>query len=84
MVQVLIKKEELEEPLVIEDVIILEELSAIEEDYEPVQVRAEEKPVKRALLKLLKKAKYNAKYLEEKIPVEKIRRNIYYRNYGNY
>ena len=84
MVQVLIKKKDLEQPLVIKDVINLEELLAIEEDYEIVQVKAEEKPVKKALLKLMKKAKYNAKYLEEKIPVEKIRRNIYYRNYGNY
>jgi hypothetical protein len=46
------------------------------------RVKAEEKPVKKALLKLLKKAKYNAKYLEEKIPVENIKRNLNYRNYG--
>lgn len=82
MVQVYIKQKELEEPFEIEDVIILEELPAIEEDYTVTQVKAEEKPVKKALLKLLKKAKYNAKYLEEKIPVENVKRNIYYRNYG--
>jgi hypothetical protein len=84
MVQVLIKKKELEEPFVLEDIIILEELPAIEEDYTIVRVKAEEKPVKKALLKLLKKAKYNPKYLEEKIPIENIRRNINYRNFGIY
>ncbi len=84
MVQVLVKRKEFEEPFEIEHVIILEELPAIEEDYTIVRVKAEEKPVKNALLKLLKKAKYNAKYLEEKIPVDKIRRNIHYRNYGNF
>ncbi|MFW9941401.1 MAG: hypothetical protein ACFFFT_10210 [Candidatus Thorarchaeota archaeon] len=84
MVQVLIKKNELEKPFVLEDVIILEELPAIEGDYEVIKVKAAEKPVKKALLKLMKKAKYNAKYLEEKISIEKIRKNIYYRNYGNY
>ncbi len=84
MVQVLIKKKELEKPFVLEDIIIVEELPAIKEDYEIIKVKAAEKPVKKALLKLMKKAKYNAKYLEEKIPVEKIRSNIHYRNYGNY
>jgi len=84
MVQVLIKRKELEEPFVLEDLIILEELPAIEDDYAIVRVKAEEKPVKKALLKLLKKAKYNAKYLEGKIPVEKIRRNIHTRNYAVY
>jgi hypothetical protein len=84
MVQVLIKKKELDKPFVLEDIIILEELPAIEEDHEIIKIKAVEKPVKKALLKLMKKAKYNAKYLEETIPVEKIRRNIHYRNYGNY
>ena len=82
MVQVYIKKKELEEPFKIDEVIILEELPAIEEDYAITRVKAEEKPVKKALLKLLKKSKYNAKYLEEKIPVENIKRNLNYRNYG--
>ncbi|MFW9881317.1 MAG: hypothetical protein ACFFG0_50275 [Candidatus Thorarchaeota archaeon] len=84
MVQVYIKKEELEEPLIIEDVIILEELPAIKEDYAIMPVKAEEKQIKKSLLKLLKKAKYNPKYLEETIPVEKFRRNIHFRNYPIY
>ena len=82
LVQVLIRKKELEEPFKIEEVIIFEELPAKEEGYTVTRIKAEEKPVKKALLKILEKAKYNAKYLEEKIPVEKYKRSIYARNYG--
>ncbi|MFX0029358.1 MAG: hypothetical protein ACFE8B_09120, partial [Candidatus Hermodarchaeota archaeon] len=63
MVQVLIRKKELEEPFKIEEIIIFEELPAKDEGYKVTRVKAEEKPVKKALLKLLEKAKYNAKYL---------------------
>ena len=71
MVEVLIKKKPFEEPLEIEEIILLEELPADEEEYEIVKVKAEEKPLKKALLKLLKKPKYNAKYLDESIPCGK-------------
>ena len=85
MVQVLIKKKELEKPFVLEDIIILEELPAIEKEHEVVRVKAEEKPVKKvkkAFLKLFKKAKYNAKYHEELIPVENLKRQMLYRHRG--
>ncbi|MFX1572825.1 MAG: hypothetical protein ACFFB0_08750 [Promethearchaeota archaeon] len=84
MVEVLIEKKALKEPIKIEEIIILEELPPLEGEYEVVKVKAEEKPIKRALSKLLKKAKYNAKYLEEVFSVDKVKRNIYYRNYGLY
>jgi hypothetical protein len=38
-----------------------------------------EEPLKNALLKLLKKAKYYTKYLDESIPVENVKRNIPYK-----
>ncbi|MFX1325840.1 MAG: hypothetical protein ACFE8N_12880 [Promethearchaeota archaeon] len=84
MVQVLVKKKDLKEPFEIAELVILEELPAKEEEYEIVRVKAEEKSIKKALLKLMKKAQYNAKYLEESISVEKIRRNVHYRNSGLY
>jgi len=56
----------------------LEKLPVAEEKQE----KAKEKPVKKGLLKLLKKSKYNAKYHEELVPIEKVRNNTQYRNYG--
>lgn len=87
MVQVYIKKKELEKPYKIEEIIIYEELPAKEEEYRITRVKAEEKPVKKALRRFRKKAKYNSKYLQETIPVEKLKRDLhrnYYRNYGIY
>ena len=84
MVQVFIAKTAHEELLEVEKIIIIEELPTEKEQYKRVTIRTEEKPFKKALLKLLKKAKYNAKHLEERIPIEKIKRNIHYRNTGLY
>lgn len=81
MVEVLLKKKVLEELIELEDFVILEELTTVEEDHEMVKVELEEKSLKKALLKLLKKAKYNAKYLEEMVDVNEVKRNILYRNY---
>ncbi|MHA2037654.1 MAG: hypothetical protein ACW98X_14550 [Promethearchaeota archaeon] len=82
MVEVLLKKNALEEPIEFEDFIILEELPTVEEEYEIVKVKLEEKPLKKALLKLFKRAKYNAKYLEEMVDANKVKRDINYRRYG--
>jgi len=76
MVQVLERKEikvlmDLEE-------LSLEKLPVVEEKQEI----PEEKPVKKGLLKFLKKSKYNPKYHEELIPVEKVRDKTHYINYG--
>ncbi len=82
MVEVLLKKNALKAPIEFEDLIIFEELPTVEEDYEIVKVKLEEKPLKKALSKLLKRAKYNAKYLEEMVDVNKVKRDIHYRRYG--
>ena len=84
MVQVFIAKKAHEEPMVVEKITIIEELPSEKEQYKRITIKTQEKPFKKALLKLLKKAKYNAKHLEERIPIEKIKRNIHYRNTGLY
>jgi len=70
MVQVLDKKKD--EIFIIE----IEELPATEEIQKVVELKTERKPVKKVLLKLFRKAKYNAKYLEELTPVNDVRSNI--------
>jgi len=60
--------------------IVLEELP-VEQKKIPFTLK-EQKPVKKALLKLLKKGKYNAKYLEELVSPDAAKRNVHYRNYG--
>jgi hypothetical protein len=62
----------------------LEEKSVpvMQEVYEEAKPQEEQKPVKKALLKLLKKGKYNAKYLEELVSPDAAKRNVYYNNYG--
>jgi hypothetical protein len=82
MVQVYVKKKDLEEPFKNVELIVLKELPARKEEYEVVRVKAEEKPIKKALLKLMKKGKYNSKYLEERIPISNVKRNIHYINRG--
>jgi hypothetical protein len=84
MVQVFIAKKAHEEPMVVEKIIIIEELPTEKEQYKRITIETEEKPFKKALLKLIKKAKYNAKYLEERIPLKNVKRNIHYRNTGLY
>ena len=41
-------------------------------------------PVKTRLAKLLKKSKYNARYLEQVIPIQRLERERVVRNYGIY
>ncbi|KKM39479.1 hypothetical protein LCGC14_1564680 [marine sediment metagenome] len=84
MTQLILKKTEPEIGIKLEEVIVLEELPVKEEDYQEMKPKAEEKPIKRALLKLFKKSKYNAKYLEETIPIEKVKRKVPYRTRGIY
>jgi len=79
MEQVLIRKKE---PEVKIEFIILEELPVELEQPKEIEVKAEVKSGKKALLKLLKKGKYNAKYLEELSTVNNARRMINYRNLG--
>ena len=85
MEQVLLRKRE---PEVKNEFIILEELPVELEQPKELEVKAEKKPMKKALLKLLKKGKYNPKYLEELVSIKDarrmidIQRMINYRNFG--
>jgi len=79
MEQVLIKKKETEFKF---EAVILEEVPVKLKLREEAKPQEEQKPVKKALLKLLKKSKYNAKYLEELFSPDVAKRNIHYRNYG--
>ena len=80
MEQVLVRKEE---PELKFEVVVLEEVPVRQELLEEAKPQEEQKPVKKALLKLLKKGKYNAKYLEELVSPDAAKRNVHYRNYGN-
>lgn len=84
MVQVLEKEKNPEQGIELEEFIILEELPIEEEQVKEQEVAQREKPVKKALLKLINKAKYNAKYLEETVPVEKVRNKIHFRSFVVY
>jgi len=85
MEQVLLRKEE---PEVKIEFIILEELPVELEQPKEIEVKTEVKTGKKALLKLLKKGKYNPKYLEEVVSIKDARRMvdvqrmINYRNFG--
>jgi len=79
MEQVLVRKVE---PELKFEVVVLEEVSVEQELLEVAQPQEEQKPVKKALLKLFKKGKNNAKYLEELVSPDAARRNVHYRNYG--
>ncbi|NHJ21489.1 MAG: hypothetical protein EAX91_11130 [Candidatus Lokiarchaeota archaeon] len=79
MEQVLLKKVE---PELRFEVVVLEEFPLKKDQAELAKPQEEQKPVKKALLKLLKKGKYNAKYLEELVSPDVAKRNVYYGNYG--
>ncbi len=79
MEQVLLRKNEQElkfEVIVLEDIPVKLELS------EEAKPQEKQKKVKKSLLKLMKKSKYNAKYLEELVSPDAAKRNVNYRNYG--
>jgi len=79
MEQILLRKKE---PEIKIELIILDELPVEQELPIEVKIKVDGKPGKKALLKLLKKGKYNAKYLEELVSVKDARRMIHYRNLG--
>jgi len=79
MEQILLRKKE---PEIKFEFIILEELPVELEQPKEIEVNTEVKPGKKALLKLLKKGKSNAKYLEKLASVNDTRRMINYRNFG--
>ncbi len=81
MEQVLLRKVEPELKFEVE---VLEEVPVKAELRELAKPQEEQKPVKKALLKLLKKGKYNAKYLEELVSPDAVKRNVNYRLYGHF
>jgi len=78
MEQILVRKVE---PKLEFEVVPLEEVVVKQELLEEAKLQEEQKPVKKALLKLFKKSKYNAKYLEELVSLDAAKRNVHYRNY---
>ena len=82
MEQILVKKEVMKNVKQLEEIIILGKLKSELEYYELVKVTPQKKRLKKAILKILQKAQYNAKYHEETIPISNIKRNLNYRNYG--
>ncbi|MBA7669881.1 MAG: hypothetical protein KAW51_06780 [Candidatus Lokiarchaeota archaeon] len=84
MVQVFDKEKNPEQGIELIEFIILEELPMEEVQVEELGVAQREKPVKKALLKLINKAKYNSKFLEETVPIEKVRNKIHFRSYAVY
>ena len=79
MEQVHLRKNEPELKL---EVIILEDVPVKLELSEEAKPQAKQKKVKKSLFKLMKKSKYNAKYLEELVSPDAAKRNVNYRNYG--
>ena len=84
MVQVLDKEKQHKFSIVLEEIIILEEIPVDEVSVEKPKVVEREKKRKRALLKLIKKAKDNANYLKEVKRIEDIKNKIHFRNYAVY
>ena len=79
MEQVLIKKKK---PEIKIELIVLEELPVEQEQPKEVKVKDKKKRVKKSLLKLMEKGKYNPKYLEELVSIKNAKRFNQYRNFG--
>ena len=79
MEQALLRKNE---PELKFEVIVLEDVPVKLELNEEAKPQEKQKKVKKSLLKLMKKSKYNAKYLEELVSPDAAKRNVNYRNYG--
>lgn len=85
MVQVLDNGGEHKYSIILEEIIILEELPVEVEQLEKPKVIEREEPCKRALLKLINKAKFNAKYLNETKRIEDVKNKLQHvRNYAVY
>jgi hypothetical protein len=84
MVQVLDKNKDLKYSIVLEEIIIIEELPITEERIEEPKEIVQEKPKKKALLKLIKKTKHNPNYLKEVKKIEDVKNRIHFRNYAVY
>ena len=79
MEQVLITKKK---PEIKIEILVLEELPVEQEQPKEVKVKDKKKRVKKSLLKLMEKGKYNAKYLEELVSIKNAKRFNQYRNFG--
>jgi hypothetical protein len=83
MVQVLDKDKENQYNIILKEIIILEELPMEQENQEKIADSKREKH-KKALKKLLNKAKYNANYLKDVKPIEDIKNRINVRSRAVY
>lgn len=84
MVQVFEKEKEPKYSILLEEIIIVEELPMEEEPFEEAIVVEREIALKKSLLKLLDKAKFNAKYLKDTRRIEDVKNKIHFRNYAVY
>ena len=84
MVQVLDDEKEPKYRILLEEIIVLEELPMEEAQFERAAVIKREKKPKKALLKLFKKAKYNANYLKDSISIDDVKNRIHFRNRAVY
>jgi len=80
MEEVLVKKAFLNDNR--ELIIVLGKLPAEIEEPENIKIEVDEKPVKKGLLKLMKKSQYNPRYLQELKSADELRRQVNFRNHG--
>jgi hypothetical protein len=80
MEEVLVKKAFLNDEK--ELIIVLGKLPVEVEEPKEIKIEVDEKPVKKGLLKLMKKSKYNPRYLQEIKSVDELRRQVNFRNHG--
>lgn len=80
MEEVLVKKAFLNDNR--ELIIVLGKLPAEIEEPKNIKIEVDEKPVKKGLLKLMKKSQYNPRYLQELKSADELRRQVNFRNHG--
>ncbi|MFX0058325.1 MAG: hypothetical protein ACFE85_13360 [Candidatus Hodarchaeota archaeon] len=80
MEEVLVKKAFLNDDR--ELIIVLGKLPVEVQEPEDIKVEIDEKPLKKGLLKLMKKSQYNPRYLQELKSVDELRRQVNFRNHG--
>ncbi len=82
MEQVLVKKNLPQLQYELAEVLVLEPLQKEKGLYKVNLPQEERKPLKKQLWKLFNRGKYNAKYLEELVSLDEVKRVGFYRNYG--
>ncbi len=83
-IQVLDEENEIKYVIKLEEIILIEELPIKKEEAEKPKVVESEKSLKKNLLRLLNKAKFNNNYFKDTKRIEDIRDRAYFRNFGVY